>query len=68
MTLEEIHACIVRSATQLDEIHTVISADHPTDEEGFVKPEDPDLADALTTMENVASALSRLAFKIARES
>lgn len=66
MTRQEIHHRIVTLADQLQELHTVIGASHPTDVEGFVKPNDPDLADALKAIDNAVSVLSRLAFNMDR--
>jgi hypothetical protein len=47
MTPQEIHHRIVTLADELGEMHMLISDGLPTDSEGFVRPANPDLADAL---------------------
>jgi len=67
MTPQEVHHRIVTLADELQEMHTLISDGLPTDPEGFVKPTNPDLADALKAIERAITILSRLAFNMARE-
>jgi len=65
MTPQEIHHRIVTLADELGEMHMLISDGLPTDSEGFVRPANPDLADALKVIEKAVSILSRLAYKMA---
>ena len=64
MTHEKIHSVIVAIAETLQYHHDAISDGHPTDEEGFVKPADPDLRDALRAIDNATWVLSKLAFNM----
>lgn len=67
MTEEEVRARISALADKAAEIHTLLTADLPQDEEGFLVPDGSDLSDACVTLNEIATGLSRLAFKIARE-
>jgi hypothetical protein len=61
---DQIRQRIVTLADELQEMHTLISDGLPADEEGFVKPTNPDLADALKTIEKAITVLSRLAHRM----
>jgi hypothetical protein len=67
VTKEEIHAVIAEIAGEVQEMHSVLAADMPKDEEGFPIPDGSDLSDALQMLDRTVSRLSRLAHKIAQE-
>lgn len=67
MTREEIHSRIVTLAAGLAEAHMHISEGHPADDEGFVQPADPDLAEALKIISHAETVLTRLAFRMAQD-
>ncbi len=67
MTLEEVHRRLVTVADELGEHHLVLSEDFPKDAEGFPVLDNSDLADALRSIANTETILTRLAHKLARE-
>ena len=67
MTEDEVRARITAIADKAAEIHTILTAELPQDEEGFLMPDGSDLSDACVTLNEITTSLSRLAFKIARE-
>lgn len=67
MTHEQIHRVICALADTLQYHHEAISDGHPADAEGFVKPLDPDLRDALRAIDNAVWVLSKLAFNMMKE-
>lgn len=64
MTNEELHTVICLHADNLEEMYQAICMGLPEDEEGFVQVKG-DLDDALKTIQNTISFLSRLALRIA---
>lgn len=67
MTLDQIHKRITTLADEVDNMYALICDGLPTDEEGFPKPENPDLSDALRMLQTVSTTLSRLAFNLHRD-
>lgn len=63
MTNEELHGVVVQHAENLQIMYDAICMGLPEDEEGFAQVKG-DLGDALKSMANTISFLSRLAFRI----
>jgi hypothetical protein len=63
----ELHQFLVRHAERLEELHSVLSADLPKDDEGFTVYDGSDLSDALKALEDTALSLTRMAFRLTRE-
>jgi hypothetical protein len=64
--LREIRQSLTEGADRADEIYRHIASGHPADDEGFPKPTDPDLADALKVISELSGRLSRVVFKISQ--
>ncbi len=67
MMKSELHKFLVYYAEQPTELHSVLSAALPKNDEGFVIYDGSDLSDALQGLEQMATALTRMAFKVSRD-
>ena len=66
MTVAELQEFLTYHAERLDQLHTVLSVDAPKDADGFVVKDGSDLSDALHGLTDTATALSRMAFSLAK--
>lgn len=68
MTQQEIHAAIANVAEILQIHLDTVETEHPQDEEGFPVIADQDLAQLVKAAHEAIGRLSRICFKITRES
>lgn len=67
MKLAELHDALASLGDQLQEMETLLSVDQPKDHEGFLLHDGSDLHDALLTLRDATSVISRLCFRLGRE-
>ena len=64
MTKDELCRVLVHYAEEVRELHTVLSADLPKDNDGFVIHDGSDLSDALRKLDQMAIALPRIVYRL----